>query len=68
MFVYADTVQSAKIAVLVQKAGFPPGVINVITGFGNVSGSILSHHMDVRALSFTGSGRTGELMVYKMHI
>jgi acyl-CoA reductase-like NAD-dependent aldehyde dehydrogenase len=48
--------------VLVQKAGFPPGVINIITGFGNVSGSILSHHMDVRALSFTGSGRTGRLI------
>jgi acyl-CoA reductase-like NAD-dependent aldehyde dehydrogenase len=57
-----DSIQSIKIAVLVQKAGFPPGVINVITGFGNVSGSILSHHMDVRALSFTGSGRTGRLI------
>ncbi|KAF2178990.1 aldehyde dehydrogenase-like protein [Zopfia rhizophila CBS 207.26] len=53
---------SAKLATLVQKAGFPPGVINIITGFGNVSGSILSHHMDVRALSFTGSGRTGRLI------
>ncbi|KAF2006126.1 aldehyde dehydrogenase-like protein [Amniculicola lignicola CBS 123094] len=53
---------SAKIATLVQQAGFPPGVINIITGFGNVSGSILSHHMDVRALSFTGSGRTGRLI------
>lgn len=60
--IYADVEQSAKIATLVQKAGFPPGVINVITGFGNVSGSILSHHMDVRALSFTGSGRTGRLI------
>ncbi|KAF2280517.1 aldehyde dehydrogenase-like protein [Westerdykella ornata] len=53
---------SCKIATLVQKAGFPPGVINIITGFGNVSGSVLSHHMDVRALSFTGSGRTGRLI------
>ncbi|KAH8726089.1 aldehyde dehydrogenase-like protein [Phaeosphaeriaceae sp. PMI808] len=53
---------SAKVATLVQQAGFPPGVINIITGFGNVSGSILSHHMDVRALSFTGSGRTGRLI------
>lgn len=57
-----DSFQSAKIATLAQKAGFPPGVINIITGFGNVSGSILSHHMDVRALSFTGSGRTGRLI------
>ncbi|KAF2676268.1 aldehyde dehydrogenase-like protein [Lentithecium fluviatile CBS 122367] len=53
---------SIKLATLVQKAGFPPGVINIITGFGNVSGSILSHHMDVRALSFTGSGRTGRII------
>jgi aldehyde dehydrogenase (NAD+) len=37
-------------------------VINIITGFGNVSGSILSSHMDVRALTFTGSGRTGRLI------
>jgi acyl-CoA reductase-like NAD-dependent aldehyde dehydrogenase len=48
--------------VLVQQAGFPPGVINIITGFGNVSGSVLSHHMDVRALSFTGSSRTGRII------
>ncbi|KAF1844823.1 aldehyde dehydrogenase-like protein [Cucurbitaria berberidis CBS 394.84] len=53
---------SAKIATLVQQAGFPPGVINIISGFGNVSGSILSHHMDVRALTFTGSGRTGRII------
>ncbi|KAF1966846.1 aldehyde dehydrogenase [Bimuria novae-zelandiae CBS 107.79] len=53
---------SAKLATLIQQAGFPPGVFNIITGFGNVSGSILSHHMDVRALSFTGSGRTGRLI------
>lgn len=49
-------------AKLIQEAGFPPGVINVIAGFGNVSGSVLSHHMDVRALSFTGSTRTGRLI------
>ncbi|KAF7448493.1 PutA NAD-dependent aldehyde dehydrogenase [Pyrenophora tritici-repentis] len=53
---------SAKVAALVQQAGFPPGVINIITGFGNVSGSILSSHMDVRALSFTGSSRTGRII------
>jgi acyl-CoA reductase-like NAD-dependent aldehyde dehydrogenase len=51
--------KSARVAALIKEAGFPPGVINVITGFGNVSGSVLSHHMDVRALSFTGSTRTG---------
>ncbi|KAH8814892.1 aldehyde dehydrogenase [Xylogone sp. PMI_703] len=53
---------SAKVATLINEAGFPPGVLNVITGFGGVSGSILSSHMDVRALSFTGSTRTGRLI------
>lgn len=36
-------IQSAKVAELVKQAGFPPGVINIITGFGNVSGSVLSN-------------------------
>lgn len=53
---------SAKVATLIQQAGFPPGVINIITGFGNVSGSVLSHHMDVRALSFTGSSPIGRII------
>ena len=54
--------QSARIGHFIKEAGFPPGVINIVTGFGNVSGSVLSHHMDVRALSFTGSTRTGRLI------
>jgi aldehyde dehydrogenase (NAD+) len=35
-------------------------VFNVLSGHGNVSGAVLSSHMDVRALSFTGSCRTGK--------
>ncbi|KAJ5111070.1 Retinal dehydrogenase 1 [Penicillium argentinense] len=53
---------SAKIATLVEKAGFPPGVINIIHGHGQVSGNVMSHHMDIRVISFTGSGRTGRLI------
>ncbi|OAP61596.1 hypothetical protein AYL99_03799 [Fonsecaea erecta] len=53
---------SAKAATLIEKAGFPPGVFNVISGHGQTSGAILSSHMDVRALSFTGSCRTGRLI------
>jgi aldehyde dehydrogenase (NAD+) len=54
--------QSAKIATLVEKAGFPPGVFNIISGHGHISGNVLSHHMDIRVISFTGSGRTGRLI------
>ncbi|KAK4243670.1 aldehyde dehydrogenase domain-containing protein [Corynascus novoguineensis] len=52
----------ARIAELVSEAGFPPGVFNIISGHGVPSGQILSRHMDVRALSFTGSSRTGKLI------
>ncbi|KAB8342793.1 hypothetical protein FH972_022391 [Carpinus fangiana] len=48
-------------ATLVKEAGFPPGVINVISGFGKVAGAALSSHMDVDKVAFTGStvvGRT----------
>ncbi|KAJ5746702.1 hypothetical protein N7520_011884 [Penicillium odoratum] len=53
---------SAKIATLIEKVGFPPGVFNIISGHGQISGNVLSHHMDVRVISFTGSGRTGRLI------
>ncbi|KIW68607.1 hypothetical protein PV04_04543 [Phialophora macrospora] len=53
---------SAKVATLIARVGFPAGVLNVISGHGATSGAILSSHMDVRALSFTGSCRTGRLI------
>ncbi|EXA31891.1 hypothetical protein FOVG_16872 [Fusarium oxysporum f. sp. pisi HDV247] len=53
---------SAKLAGLIQKAGFPPGVINVLSGHGHISGATLASHMDVRLITFTGSGRTGRLI------
>jgi len=53
---------SLKLAALVQKAGFPPGVLNIISGFGTPAGAALSHHMDVRIISFTGSATTGRLI------
>lgn len=50
---------SWKLSQWIEKCGFPPGVINVLSGHGNVSGQALAEHMKVRALSFTGSTRTG---------
>ncbi|KAI1866180.1 uncharacterized protein JN550_007869 [Neoarthrinium moseri] len=47
---------------MLNEAGFPPGVVNVIHGHGAVSGNAISHHMDIRALSFTGSVPTGRLI------
>jgi aldehyde dehydrogenase (NAD+) len=44
---------------LIQEAGFPPGVINVITGFGKITGAAMSSHMDIDKIAFTGSTVVG---------
>lgn len=46
-------------ATLVKKAGFPPGVINIISGFGKVAGAAMSAHMDIDKIAFTGSTVVG---------
>ena len=45
------------------EAGVPPGVINVITGYGETAGAALASHMDVDKISFTGSSFTGQRIV-----
>ncbi|MFR9730718.1 aldehyde dehydrogenase [Saccharopolyspora sp. MS10] len=44
---------------LFEEAGFPPGVVNVVTGFGAEAGDALVRHPDVAKVSFTGSTATG---------
>lgn len=44
---------------LVKEAGFPPGVINIISGDGK-TGAMLASHMDVNKISFTGSVFAGK--------
>ena len=44
---------------LVEQAGFPRGVVNVVTGFGPEAGQPLVEHPLVRKVAFTGSDRTG---------
>ncbi|KAF2749968.1 aldehyde dehydrogenase [Sporormia fimetaria CBS 119925] len=50
---------SWKVSQWIESCGFPPGVINVLSGHGPLSGAALAEHMQIRALSFTGSTRTG---------
>jgi phenylacetaldehyde dehydrogenase len=49
-----------RLAQLVQEVGFPPGVINVVTGFGDPAGKALVEHPDVDKISFTGSTVVGK--------
>ena len=45
---------------LIEQAGFPPGVVNVVTGFGAEVGMPLVEHPRVAKVAFTGSDATGQ--------
>jgi acyl-CoA reductase-like NAD-dependent aldehyde dehydrogenase len=52
-----------RIAELAVGAGIPPGVLNVVPGFGHTAGKALASHMDVDCIAFTGSTATGKLVM-----
>jgi len=52
-----------QIAVLMQEAGIPDGVVNVVPGYGHTAGQRLAEHEDVGKISFTGSTATGRRIV-----
>ena len=49
-------------AEMIDEAGFPPGVFNLINGDGAGIGSLISSHPDIDMVSFTGSTRAGKLI------
>ena len=54
-----------RMAQLAIEAGIPPGVLNVLPGYGHTVGKALALHMDVDTLVFTGSTRVAkQLMIY----
>ena len=50
-------------AALVEEAGFPPGVFNVVTGFGDEAGAPLVAHPGVDKVAFTGGTATGKAVM-----
>ena len=52
-----------RLAQLMQEAGVPPGVIQVIAGYGHTAGAALSAHPGVDKIAFTGSTEVGKLIV-----
>ena len=52
-----------RLAELGLEAGLPAGVFNVLPGYGNEAGAALALHMDIDCIGFTGSTRTGKLIV-----
>ncbi|MFN7998865.1 MAG: aldehyde dehydrogenase family protein [Bryobacteraceae bacterium] len=46
-----------------EEIGFPPGVVNIVTGFGDTAGAPLVAHPEVNKIAFTGSAAVGKLIV-----
>ena len=54
---------ASRLGELAMEAGIPPGVFNVVQGYGKTAGEALVSHPDVRSISFTGSTATGNRIV-----
>jgi aldehyde dehydrogenase (NAD+) len=54
---------SLRLAEIIAETGFPPGVVNIVPGYGHTAGARLAEHPGVAKLSFTGSTQTGRRVV-----
>ncbi len=48
---------------LIDEVGFPPGVVNVVPGYGHTAGARIAEHPDIAKVSFTGSTAVGQSIV-----
>ena len=53
------SLSTLRLAELIAEAGFPPGVVNVVTGLGTVVGAAIAEHHGVDKVAFTGSTEVG---------
>jgi len=49
-----------RVGELAMEIGFPPGVINIVPGFGETAGAAIAEHMDIDKVAFTGSTEVGK--------
>ena len=54
---------SLRLGELIQEAGFPDGVVNIVPGYGETAGAALAAHPDVDKVAFTGSTEVGKLIL-----
>jgi 5-carboxymethyl-2-hydroxymuconic-semialdehyde dehydrogenase len=55
---------SAKLLIeIAEEAGLPPGVLNLVHGFGEEAGKALTEHPGIKAIAFVGEGRTGSMIM-----
>jgi acyl-CoA reductase-like NAD-dependent aldehyde dehydrogenase len=55
-------VTSMELAKLIQEAGFPDGVVNIVPGFGETAGAALAAHPGIDKVAFTGSTEVGKII------
>lgn len=53
---------------LLIEAGFPPGVVNIVPGFGPTAGAAITEHMDIDKVAFTGSTEVGRIIMVPSHL
>ena len=51
------------VAALIKEAGFPPGVVNIIPGYGPTAGGAIANHGDINKVAFTGSTEVGHIIL-----
>jgi aldehyde dehydrogenase (NAD+) len=52
-----------RVGELILEAGFPPGVVNILPGYGPTAGGAIAYHPDVDKVAFTGSTEVGHLIM-----
>ena len=52
-----------RVGELIVEAGFPPGVVNILPGYGPTAGGAIANHMDIDKVAFTGSTEVGHLIM-----
>jgi aldehyde dehydrogenase (NAD+) len=52
-----------RVGELAMEAGYPPGVVNIVPGYGETAGAAIAEHMDVDKVAFTGSTEVGKLIM-----
>jgi aldehyde dehydrogenase (NAD+) len=52
-----------RLAELIHEAGYPPGVVNVLPGYGPTAGAAISGHMGIDKVAFTGSTEVGKIIM-----
>ena len=59
----ATPLSALYMASLTLEAGFPPGVVNVVPGYGHTAGAAVASHMDIDKVAFTGSTQVGKAVM-----